>query len=77
MVAVLQYEFTIPGEEKRWMVMWDYNIGLVRTTHLFKCQGYSKVGEHNPLGMPLIQLTVSDDPGQNAERQPWPSRHLP
>lgn len=22
--------------------MWDYNIGLVRTTHLFKCNGYSK-----------------------------------
>ncbi|PLB50057.1 hypothetical protein P170DRAFT_508297 [Aspergillus steynii IBT 23096] len=39
---VLQYEFTIPGEDKRWMVMWDYNIGLVRTTHLFKCQDYSK-----------------------------------
>lgn len=24
--------------------MWDYNIGLVRTTHLFKCNEYSKVG---------------------------------
>lgn len=23
--------------------MWDYNIGLVRTTHLFKCLGYQKV----------------------------------
>lgn len=23
--------------------MWDYNIGLVRTTHLFKCLGYPKV----------------------------------
>ena len=42
---VLQYEFVIPGEDKKWMVMWDYNIGLVRTTHLFKCQDYSKVGE--------------------------------
>ncbi|KAI9040563.1 putative APSES transcription factor Xbp1 [Aspergillus affinis] len=39
---VLQYEFVIPGEDKKWMVMWDYNIGLVRTTHLFKCQDYSK-----------------------------------
>lgn len=23
--------------------MWDYNIGLVRTTHLFKCLDYPKV----------------------------------
>lgn len=23
--------------------MWDYNIGLVRITHLFKCNEYSKV----------------------------------
>lgn len=22
--------------------MWDYNIGIVRITHLFKCNGYSK-----------------------------------
>ena len=26
--------------------MWDYNIGLVRTTPLFKCTGYSKVWHH-------------------------------
>jgi len=24
-------------------MMWDYNIGLVRITHLFKALGYSKV----------------------------------
>ncbi|BDD63741.1 hypothetical protein MPDQ_003406 [Monascus purpureus] len=39
---VFQYTFKIPGEDKTWTVMWDYNIGLVRTTHLFKCIGYSK-----------------------------------
>ncbi|KKK19409.1 hypothetical protein P175DRAFT_0464515 [Aspergillus ochraceoroseus IBT 24754] len=39
---VFQYTFEIPGEEKQWTVMWDYNIGLVRTTHLFKCNDYSK-----------------------------------
>ncbi|KAL2003741.1 hypothetical protein VTN02DRAFT_2506 [Thermoascus thermophilus] len=39
---VFQYTFKIPGEEKTWTVMWDYNIGLVRTTHLFKCNDYSK-----------------------------------
>ncbi|KAJ5169945.1 uncharacterized protein N7500_002728 [Penicillium coprophilum] len=39
---VFQYTFQIPGEEKEWHVMWDYNIGIVRITHLFKCNGYSK-----------------------------------
>ncbi|RDW65709.1 putative APSES transcription factor Xbp1 [Aspergillus mulundensis] len=39
---VFQYTFQMPGEEKQWTVMWDYNIGLVRTTHLFKCNDYSK-----------------------------------
>jgi hypothetical protein len=33
----------MPNEEKEWAVMWDYNIGIVRITHLFKCNGYSKV----------------------------------
>ncbi|KAJ5138267.1 uncharacterized protein N7515_003115 [Penicillium bovifimosum] len=36
---VFQYTFRIPGEEKEWTVMWDYNIGIVRITHLFKCNG--------------------------------------
>ncbi|CAG8272507.1 unnamed protein product [Penicillium salamii] len=39
---VFQYNFQIPGEEKVWHVMWDYNIGIVRITHLFKCNGYAK-----------------------------------
>ncbi|KAJ5593851.1 apses transcription factor Xbp1 [Penicillium hispanicum] len=39
---VFQYTFQIPGEETVWTIMWDYNIGLVRTTHLFKCNAYSK-----------------------------------
>ncbi|RJE26692.1 APSES transcription factor Xbp1 [Aspergillus sclerotialis] len=39
---VFQYTFKIPGEEKTWTMMWDYNIGLVRITHLFKCNDYSK-----------------------------------
>lgn len=43
MTLVFQYEFKLPGEEKVYCMMWDYNIGLVRTTALFKCTGYSKV----------------------------------
>ncbi|KAF3389929.1 hypothetical protein DPV78_011446 [Talaromyces pinophilus] len=39
---VFQYTFKLPGDEKIWTMMWDYNIGLVRTTHLFKCLDYPK-----------------------------------
>lgn len=46
--AVFQYTFKVPGEDKEWTVMWDYNIGLVRTTHLFKCNDYSKVWTYCP-----------------------------
>ena len=41
--SVFQYTFQIPGEEAVWTMMWDYNIGLVRTTSLFKCNEYPKV----------------------------------
>ncbi|KAL4892776.1 hypothetical protein BDV59DRAFT_202516 [Aspergillus ambiguus] len=40
--TVFQYTFKIPGNEKEWLIMWDYNIGLVRTTPLFRSQNYSK-----------------------------------
>lgn len=33
----------MPDEDKIYTVMWDYNIGLVRTTSLFKCNHYNKV----------------------------------
>jgi hypothetical protein len=46
--SVFQYTFQLPGEDKVWTVMWDYNIGLVRTTHLFKCNDYSKVRSEIP-----------------------------
>ncbi len=41
-IAVFQYTFKIPGDEKDYIVMWDYNIGLVRITPFFKCCKYSK-----------------------------------
>ncbi|PBP24739.1 hypothetical protein BUE80_DR004326 [Diplocarpon rosae] len=40
---VFQYVFKVPGDEKEYVVMWDYNIGLVRITPFFKCCKYSKV----------------------------------
>ncbi|CAK7215812.1 hypothetical protein SCUCBS95973_002605 [Sporothrix curviconia] len=40
---VFQYVFKVPGDDKEYHVMWDYNIGLVRMTPFFKCCKYSKV----------------------------------
>lgn len=40
---VFQYTFQRNGEDKPWTVTWDYNIGLVRMTHLFKCLNHQKV----------------------------------
>ncbi|KAF1813790.1 hypothetical protein P152DRAFT_394050, partial [Eremomyces bilateralis CBS 781.70] len=39
---VFQYTFQLPGEDKKYTVMWDYNIGLVRITPFFKACKYSK-----------------------------------
>ncbi|CAK7235200.1 hypothetical protein SBRCBS47491_009211 [Sporothrix bragantina] len=39
---VFQYVFKVPGDDKEYHVMWDYNIGLVRMTPFFKCCKYSK-----------------------------------
>ena len=44
--AVFQYTFKRPkGDkpDKEWVVMWDYNIGLVRITPFFKSLGHVKV----------------------------------
>ncbi|MCJ1294510.1 hypothetical protein MMC34_006068 [Xylographa carneopallida] len=39
---VFQYTFKIPGEDRVYTVMWDYNVGLVRITPFFKCCQYAK-----------------------------------
>lgn len=38
-----QYTFNIAKHEKPFLVLWDYNTGLVRMTPFFKCCNYSKV----------------------------------
>jgi hypothetical protein len=35
-------------------MLWDYNIGLVRTTPLFKCGNYSKVGLDNDINLKVV-----------------------
>ncbi|RYP79603.1 hypothetical protein DL769_002842 [Monosporascus sp. CRB-8-3] len=39
---VFQYVFKVPGEDAEYVVMWDYNVGLVRMTPFFKCCKYPK-----------------------------------
>ncbi|KZF25189.1 hypothetical protein L228DRAFT_265664 [Xylona heveae TC161] len=39
---VFQYTFRVPGDDREYTVMWDYNVGLVRITPFFKCCKYSK-----------------------------------
>ncbi|KAL2408621.1 hypothetical protein ABEF93_005628 [Exophiala dermatitidis] len=39
---VFQYQYKVPGDSTTYTMLWDYNIGLVRTTPLFKCGNYSK-----------------------------------
>lgn len=41
--AVFQYTFKMPGEDREYTIMWDYNVGLVRITPFFKCYKWSKV----------------------------------
>lgn len=41
--VVFQYTFKVPGDDREYTVMWDYNVGLVRITPFFKCCKYSKV----------------------------------
>jgi hypothetical protein len=40
---VFQYTYKRPGEDKEYVVVWDYNVGLVRMTPFFKSCKYSKV----------------------------------
>ena len=50
--------------------MWDYNIGLVRTTHLFKCMNHSKVGLCAIEIYGTLLTSVLDCPGQSPEQEP-------
>jgi len=45
LAIVFQYTYKRPGEDKEYVVVWDYNVGLVRMTPFFKSCKYSKVGK--------------------------------
>ncbi|KAF2261964.1 hypothetical protein CC78DRAFT_328147 [Lojkania enalia] len=40
--VVFQYTFKLPGDEREYVVIWDYNVGLTRVTPFFKSLKYSK-----------------------------------
>ncbi|KAL1652416.1 hypothetical protein SLS61_005019 [Didymella pomorum] len=42
MPVVFQYTYKRPGEDKEYVVVWDYNVGLVRMTPFFKSCKFSK-----------------------------------
>ncbi|KAH8593020.1 hypothetical protein B0O99DRAFT_715912 [Bisporella sp. PMI_857] len=48
---VFQYIFKVPGDDRVYTVMWDYNIGLVRITPFFKCLKHTKTMPAKMLNM--------------------------
>lgn len=70
---VFQYVFKVPGNEKEFTVMWDYNIGLVRITPFFKCCNYSKTTPAKMLNMNpgLKEITHSITGGALAAQGYW------
>jgi hypothetical protein len=66
---VFQYTYKRPNEDKEYVVVWDYNVGLVRMTPFFKSLKYSKVNSRSPLWM-HTRLTSPDGTGESVERKP-------
>ncbi|KAL9046617.1 MAG: hypothetical protein Q9214_000588 [Letrouitia sp. 1 TL-2023] len=50
LAIVFQYTFKMPHTEKKHVVMWDYNIGLVRITPFFKALDHPKTAPAKMLG---------------------------
>lgn len=65
--SVFHYTFRYKAgsdEEKDWVVMWDYNIGLVRITPFFKCMhGHRKVCYFRHLSFDLFGANANSADG--------------
>ncbi|KAI2938198.1 hypothetical protein CBS63078_662 [Aspergillus niger] len=48
---VFHYTFEMPDNPKTWVISWDYNVGLVLTRSLFKCNGHPKTAPAKVLKM--------------------------
>ncbi|KAF4998923.1 hypothetical protein FDECE_11667, partial [Fusarium decemcellulare] len=70
---VFRYEFTVPGQDTEYAVMWDYNVGLVRMTPFFKCCQYGKTVPAKMLGLNpgLKEITHSITGGSIAAQGYW------
>ena len=66
---MFQYTFTVPGDERKYLVVWDYNVGLVRMTPFFKSCKYIKVCSN--CRSALLMLTRIDYSIQGVEPKPW------
>lgn len=67
--AVFQYTFAVPGDARKYLVVWDYNVGLVRMTPFFKSCKYSKV---RPLVQPAMSVLIEvDRSSQSLEPDRW------
>jgi hypothetical protein len=71
---VFHYTYKRPGEEKQYVVVWDYNVGLVRMTPFFKSCKYSKVRDRRCVDFEK-RLTSVDDTRQGAEGEYRDERH--
>jgi hypothetical protein len=71
---VFHYTYKRPGEDKEYVVVWDYNVGLVRMTPFFKSCKFSKVARYNLLLL-VFSLTMLDCASESAERKPRHERH--
>jgi hypothetical protein len=67
-VAVFQYEYRVPGDEKAYTVVWDYQIGLVKITPFFKSLKYNKVNINQQPALTL-KLTLSDYASQSSQSE--------
>ena len=68
-VAVFQYIFKVPGDDKVYTVMWDYNVGLVRITPFFKCLKHTKVFQFC-LKSYTTAYHLPDNASKNAKLEP-------
>ncbi|KIH91815.1 hypothetical protein SPBR_01202 [Sporothrix brasiliensis 5110] len=75
---VFQYVFKVPGDDKEYHVMWDYNVGLVRMTPFFKCCKYSKTTPAKMLNLnPGLREITHSITGGSIMAQDFPSDCLP
>ncbi|KAK1752098.1 hypothetical protein QBC47DRAFT_65452 [Echria macrotheca] len=72
---VFQYDFRPPGDDagQRYIIMWDYKIGLVRMTPFFKCCKYPKTMPAKMLSQNpgLKEITHSITGGSIAAQGYW------